>query len=148
MNVLKLLEKDRKGLLNQKLCATRYKASYNKKCNNNCNICSFKGFENMVRTSEDTNEVLMIKLLNEEQKRTGLVYPLGVLLGFINKSLESVSDHELIALYDYYKDNEIYFDELDKLEDMILNRACLPAELQHLYYFEKVNKAVEILKNK
>lgn len=102
----------------------------------------------MVRTSEDTNEVLMIKLLNEEQKRTGLVYPLGVLLGFINKSLESVSDHELIALYDYYKDNEIYFDELDKLEDMTLNRACLPAELQHLYYFEKVNKAVEILKNK
>ena len=102
----------------------------------------------MVRTSEDTNEFLMIKLLNEEQKRTGLVYPLGVLLGFINKSLESVSDHELIALYDYYKDNEIYFDELDKLEDMILNRACLPAELQHLYYFEKVNKAVEILKNK
>ena len=148
---LECLEMCRNELIKDDFCELRYFRNLGRNCNRDCDNCPLKNFRSIIHESEDSNELLLIKLLDEEKSKTGNYYILEIFLKLLNKSIHTISDQELIALHGYYlKDSEFSCEELQIIENEILNRVDLPYNMNNFNgqsWFNKIENAIKILKS-
>lgn len=162
----------RKGLIKDKFCSHRYEMFYGEKCNNYCKFCPFNGFETILKNTKESNEIVLIKLLQDEQKEISTFFGLEIVLRLLGKkTIDDLDGDVLVALYDYYlgcanliaelttKDDDYCdcyddfwsktYDALDIIRSDMISRTGVTYDIDDKEtYLHALDQAIEILKNK